>query len=77
MYYGDFIPVAKSSVENIVNEKSWMKQQIIRDGKGIMLYKRGDRQNRIKYVGDFKENKFDGYGSIELYHGARYRGYWV
>ena len=54
-----------------------MKQQIIRDGKGIMLYKRGDRQNRIKYVGDFKENKFDGYGSIEDYHGARYRGYWV
>ena len=42
-----------------------------------MLYKRGDKQKRIKYVGEFKDNKYDGYGSIEFYHGARYRGQWV
>ena len=65
VYYGEF---EKSEDHH---------KEIIRDGKGIMLYKKGDKQRRIKYVGDFKDDEYDGYGTLESYAGAKYEGNWV
>ena len=42
-----------------------------------MIYKRGDKKRRIKYVGDWKDDKYDGFGTMESYAGAKYVGNWV
>ena len=65
VYYGEYTKSAD------------VHQEIIRNGKGIMIYKRGDKKRRIKYVGDWKDDKYDGFGTMESYAGAKYIGNWV
>ena len=64
VYYGEFEVVTQ-------NPKT-----IKRHGRGIMFYKKGNAENMIKYVGDWKDDKFDGSGILELYGGAKYDGEW-
>ena len=64
VYYGEFKVISE-------NPKT-----ICREGKGIMFYKRGDAERRIKYFGEWKDDKFDGQGVLDLCGGAKYDGQW-
>ena len=69
--------VKKQTVSPNENQSPTQNPKTIkRHGRGIMFYKKGNAENMIKYVGDWKDDKFDGSGILELYGGAKYDGEW-
>ena len=64
VYYGQFKVISE-------NPKT-----INREGKGIMFYKQGNADRKVKYFGEWKDDKFDGHGILELCGGAKYDGEW-
>jgi len=71
IYFGEYIENKENNENNKINENNNNENKLIAHGRGILIYKNGD-----KYLGNFENGKKSKLGIYYFKNGAKYKGQW-